>query len=175
MERQSNTLLFVAGACVALIVGIVIAVRILSPEDARSASSLSSLRLASSSAANQAPIAELEGQGPVQMLPITVEGKQGLLVRYTSDLISDPIQQKIASRVLDAVKREAQKAQIEVIVVIAVKRSQDGGSTLDAQTHTVAFRHLGEGVWVKVQDPHALAPDSSTLPPASVSPLTRTH
>jgi hypothetical protein len=180
MRRQSNTLLYVVGACVAGIVGIIFTVRAVSPEDERTVSSLSKLRLAGSAApvASASGGANLEGEERVQMLPITVDGMQGLLVRYQADVIFDPVQQNVASRILGKVKVEAEKAGVEVIVVMAVGPVGDGGSALEAQTHTTAFRKVGEGIWVQMEDPGLEAPSGSAvpaLPAASGSPVIVTH
>ncbi len=181
MRRQSNTLLYVVGACVAGVVGIIFTVRAVSPEDERTVSSLSKLRLAGSAApvASASGGANLEGEERVQMLPITVDGMQGLLVRYQADVIFEPVQQNVASRILGKVKAEAEKAGVEVIVVMAVGPVGDGGSALEAQTHTTAFRKVGDGIWVQMEDPNLAAPPGSAdipaLPAASGSPVIVTH
>jgi len=78
----------------------------------------------------------------------------------------------------DLLIEEAEKAGVEVIVVMAVGPVGDGGSALTAQTHTTAFRKVGEGIWVQMEDPGLEAPSGSAvpaLPAASGSPVIVTH
>lgn len=173
MHKQSNVPLYVVGGCVLAIAVIVAVVRSnADPEEKKPGSSLSDFSLtglteSASPSASPAP-AGSDGVGRVQMLPITVQGRQGLLVRYESEVLLEPVQQRMAQRILEKVKGQAENVGVEVIVVMAVAAGGgDGTSPLAAQTHTVAFERVVGGTWVQMEDP-ALSPAGSASGAASV-------
>jgi hypothetical protein len=115
-----------------------------------------------------------EGEGRVQMLPITVDGMQGLLIRYQADVIFEPIQQNVARNILNSVRKEAEKVGVEVIVVMAVGPTGDAGTALPPQTHTLAFRRLIDGSWVDMEAPKMDLEGAPELAPAGSSSATPT-
>ncbi|MFW5739289.1 MAG: hypothetical protein ACOC1F_02865 [Myxococcota bacterium] len=171
MHKQSNTPLYIVGACVVVIAIIVAVVRSNeAPEDKKkSGSPLAGLRLGAlgaSASASAAPApADSSGMGSVQMLPITVLGRQGLLVRYQTEMLLEPVQQKAAETIVSKVKGEAEKAGVEVIVVMAVAPGSGGpgGPGAAAQTHTAAFERIADGTWVPLQEPIEPAGPASAI------------
>ena len=169
MHKQSNTPLYVVGGSILVIAAIVAVVRGNEPADApkKPSSALADLRLtglgeAPADMASAAPAGSNE-RGRVQMLPITVEGKQGLLVRYQTEVLLEPIQQRMAQNILSKVKGEAEKAGVQVIVIMAVgPGGGDMDSPLAAQTHTIAYKRLVDGTWVEMEEPSLGPPGSDS-------------
>jgi hypothetical protein len=184
MRQQSNTPLYIVGGCVLAVAAIVAVVRANAPpeEAKKPGSSLANLRITSGDPAGQAlpPTAGKEGmdgeegEGRVQMLPITVDGMQGLLIRYQADVIFEPIQQNVARNILNSVRKEAEKVGVEVIVVMAVGPTGDAGTALPPQTHTLAFRRLIDGSWVDMEAPKMDLEGAPELAPAGSSSATPT-
>jgi len=184
--RQSNTLLFVVLACVVAVVGTVVAVHALSPQEEKKPNALSGLRLTGPQGDFSAAPGDMQApeQGRVQMLPIKVGEKQGLLVRYQADMIFDPIQQGIAENIVGKVKGEAEKAGVEVIVVMAVGPTGDAGLTM-GDVHVLGFRRLVDGSWVPMHESELGLDDElgkldpvgvgSAAPASSVVPLFVPH
>jgi len=179
MHKQSNTPLYVLGGCVLAIAVIVAVVRANTPPEDKTAkprSALADLQLtglgeAPADMPSSAAPAGSNERGRVQMLPITVEGKQGLLVRYQTEVLLEPIQQRMAQNILSKVKSQAEKAGVEVIVIMAVGPSGgDMDSPLAAQTHTIAYKRLVDGTWVEMEDPSlsdSAEPDGFESPPSA--------
>ena len=113
MHKQSNVPLYIVGGCV-LAIGVIVAVvrSNAEPEDkkkpALSDFNLAGLAGAPSASSMPAP-AGSDDVGGVQMLPITVQGRQGLLVRYESAVLLEPVQQRMAQRILEKVKGQAER------------------------------------------------------------------
>lgn len=191
MRQQSNTPLYIVGGCVLAIAAIVAVVQANAPpeEAKKPGSSLANLRITSGDPAVEAlPPTKgeegEEGEGRVQMLPITVDGMQGLLIRYQTEVIFEPVQQSVAQNILNSVRKEAEKVGVEVIVVMAVGPTGDAGMALPPQTHTLAFRRLIDGSWVDMEAPKmdlegapgfAPAGSSSAPPTGSNIPLFIPH
>ena len=162
MDRQPNTLLYVVGASVACIIGIVIAVRAISPEERwTEATAWKPLQQTSPFAkTNSNKDAGLGSDDRVQTFPITVGDRQGWLVRYQVDKIDEQQQQRMAISVLRIVKADAERAGVEVIVVVADVQGRDAGAGSDGgsdtgsdgEQHLVVFENTG-GTWAQVKDP----------------------
>ncbi len=194
MHKQSNTPLYIVGGCVLVIAIIVAGVRANAPveESKKSESSLNDFRLSglgdSPSTGVPAPVASKNAE-LVQMLPVTVDGKQGLLVRYQADVLFEPIQQQVAANIMQKVQKEADQAGVEIVVIMAVgpgenERSNATSLPLAAPTHTIVYERLMDGTWMPTKEPASLASPSSsssasaadlTPPAGSKVPLFITH
>ncbi len=178
MRRQSNTALYVVGGCALAIAGIVtLVVSTKEPEEEeekRSGPSLTDFALpgVGASASSPAPApAGSQAPGRVQMLPIQVDGRPGLLVRYETSVLLEPVQQRAAQSILDKVKGQAEKAGAKVVVIMAVAaRTSKKGTPVAAQTHTVAFERAVDGTWVQVEEPTLPSGPGSSLPVAAIPP-----
>lgn len=173
MRRQSNTPLYVVGACVVVIAIIVAVVRSNSPKDEAKESSLSGLQLGpvaepSASALAPAP-AGSDDMGRVQMLPVEIDGKPGLLVRYQADVLFEPIQQRVATNIMSKLRKEIEPAGVQYVVIMAVGPGEhDAGASVAARTHTITFKRLFDGSWVPVEDSPFPAGSASASPSSSV-------
>jgi len=188
MATHSNNLLYVAGACAACIIVTVTAVRAVSPEEAWAAGSL----MGDDSPNHTSPRVKLSADmntdlgdddlETVQTLPINVDGRRGLLVRYQAPVISDELQLGVAKQILQTVQGDAIAAGIEVVVVSAVPPSVDGKPATEDEEHILMFENTG-GMWVQMKDPgngtlprfNTNAPTPATPPAGSGSPLVIEH
>jgi hypothetical protein len=108
----------------------------------------------------------------VDIIPITIEGTQGLLVRYETENIVDSTQKDIARSILNGMKAEVEKAGIEVIVVIAAKpneNTEDADPPKPSETHITGFRFV-DGLWIDAEPPGSLREQDMPSAAGSAAP-----
>ena len=181
MEKQSNTLLYVFAACIAIIITIVVAVRQLSPDEAW-ANARSSTQDATPSKSTytlpQAPKSKQNlnadlAEERVQTVSITLNGKRGVMVRYEVDAIVEPLQRGVAKELLNEIRTDAERAGLEAVVIVAVAAKADDDLAEDQQEHVIAFERI-DGVWVQVEEP-VFGQQPGTTINEHESPLIITH
>ena len=164
MLKQTSTGLYVALGCAACVVGIVIGVRAISPEEvwgsteARAKLPFSeSLSVGTDAARDDIrdKVRDRSRGSDFQIEEIDVRGKRGMLVKYATPEIDDNTMQDVSRKVLARLGREAEARGIEVIVVMAVGAAAAGAIAGELDQHIVIYERVA-GQWKQVSDPGSL-------------------
>ncbi|MCL2823436.1 MAG: hypothetical protein FWD57_05535 [Polyangiaceae bacterium] len=151
MIGQSNTSIYIAGACIAAIIGIVVSVRAMAPEEAWSAQTRTTKPVTADIKLNtQTRGGDTDNiDDIVDTLPIMVDGKRGVLIRYEAPTIDEQVQQGIAEKLVREVRNEVTKAGLKAIVIEAVAPPKQPGST--PEKHRLMFEYK-DGAWIQTDN-----------------------